>query len=136
MGSFKQLNISAQANKGIEIPVTIPGGNDGEGVITGDVLVILSTYSERFRKAEAEGFRKIREAMRNVEEENGSLNDSVYEEIALNSIAHLVSEWSYDEPCTQENVKEFLDANPHMYDIINRKAADHAAFFVDATNNC
>lgn len=135
MSSFKQLNVAAKANAGVKIAVVIPGGEQGDGIETGDTLTVLSTYSERFRKAEAEGFRRIREAIKQGQGHADAVSDELYEEIALNSIAHLVADWSYDEPCTLENVAEFLQANPHMYDIVNRQAADHTAFFVNAANS-
>ncbi|MFV0549357.1 MAG: hypothetical protein ACK5M5_11665 [Limnobaculum xujianqingii] len=135
MASFHDLNIAAKANAGIEIPVVLPSTDSSEGVPTGDMLTVLSVFSERFRKAETEGYRRIRENARNVEDKEQKTDEAIYEEVALNSIAQLVSDWTYDEPCTPENVKEFLVANPHMYDLINRIAADHAVFFGNAATS-
>lgn len=130
MASFRELNIASKANAGIEIPVIIPGGD--KGVQTGELLTVLSTYSERFRKAEADGYRRIREYVRDAEAKNKTMDDKIYEEVALDSIAQLIIDWTYDEPCTTENVKLFLQTNPHMYDTVNRVAADHSVFFANA----
>lgn len=135
MASFHDLNIAAKANAGIEVPVVLPCADASEGIPTGDVLTVLSIFSDRFRKAESEGYRHIRECVRNAEAKDQKIDNSVYEEVALNSIAQLVSDWTYDEPCTPENVKTFLVANPHMYDLINRIAADHAVFFTNAATS-
>lgn len=130
MASFRELNIAAKANAGIEIPVMIPGGE--QSVQTGELLTVLSTYSERFRKAEANGYRRIRESVREAEAKNEKMDEKIYEEVALDSIAQLIIEWTYDEPCTTENVKLFLQTNPHMYDTVNRVSADHSVFFASA----
>lgn len=135
MASFRELNIAAKANEGIEIPVVVPSAESGEGKSTGDMLTVLNTYSERFRKAEAEGFRRIRAASKKAEDAGQEIDNAIYEEVAHDSIAHLIVDWTYDEECTLENVKEFLAANPHMYDLINRLAADHDAFFGNAANS-
>ncbi|PHI29680.1 hypothetical protein [Budvicia aquatica] len=135
MASFHDLNIASKANAGIEVAVVIPSADTNEGIPTGDVLTVLSIFSERFRKAESEGYRRIRESLKATEDKDQKISQSVYEEVALDSIAQLVSDWSYDEPCTIENVKEFLSANPHMYDLINRLAADHAVFFGNAATS-
>lgn len=134
MASFHDLNIASKANAGIEVAVVIPSSHSKEDSQTGDMLTVLSTYSERFRKAEAEGYRRIREHVKNHPDE-AKIEDALYDDVALDSVVQLVSDWTYDEPCTAENVKAFLSSNPHMYDVVNRTAADHALFFGNAATS-
>lgn len=127
MSSFKDFYSVDAANEGVKIPVLMP-----DKTKTGDYLIIRGAESDAFRKAiiKAEQ-RKL--AIRSIEDEDARI------EAALDSIrvatAALVKEWSFDEPCTQENVTEFFKNRPSMQDFVDMAAKDYSLFFGKRLSN-
>lgn len=122
MGSFKKYNtVRDFENATTVIKIEYPGIGD-----TGETITIRSRFSKVFRDAQAKAQRQIAAmAMANKGKE---LADDVVKEIEDAQFAALISDWSFDEELTLENITEFLDANPQIYDKINSSAANDTLF--------
>ncbi|AUR88716.1 hypothetical protein NVP2117O_38 [Vibrio phage 2.117.O._10N.261.45.E9] len=118
------------AEKGIKLPLILPNGEK-----TDEYLVVLGVDSDTFRKANTVAIRSsanVRMTMpKATEEELAAAQD----EIELELIATLVTDWSFETECTKANVIEFLRNAPQLRDAVNIKAASRAAFFEKGATN-
>lgn len=122
MGSFKKLNTKRDFEGTTYVMVVnYPGQGD-----TGETLTIRSRYSKEFREAEAKAMRQL--SSMSMAAKGKALDADVMKDINDRSFATLVADWSFEEPCTIENVLEFLEANPQIFDEINSKAAQDSLF--------
>lgn len=122
MGSFKKLNTKRDFEGTTYVmKVNYPGQGD-----TGETLTIRSRYSKEFREAESKAMRQL--SAMSMAAKGKALADDVMKEINDRSFASLIADWSFEEPCTVENVCEFLEANPQIFDEINQKAAQDSLF--------
>jgi len=101
-----------KANEGVKLPLTTPDGKE-----TKHWLMIRGVDSDAFREAEAEAKRSIiqkriepGEAMRSV-------------------VASLISDWSFDKPCSRDEVMAFLLEAPQIADAVDKVAGDRKLFF-------
>lgn len=122
MGSFKSLNMKRDFdNNTFTLPIVYPGQGD-----TGETLSIRSRYSKEFRESEAKALRQLSSMTQAAK--GKELDADIVKDINDRSFAKLVAGWSFEEECTEENVIEFLEANPQIYDMINSKAAQDSLF--------
>lgn len=118
MGSFTKYNSIDGANAGARMPI-----KDASGTETEDWLHILGMDSEVFQK----GNKKMRRAMMAyLDKHNGATPaDEKYVELTIDEQrklqATLVQSWSFDEPCTPDNVLALFAAAPFV--------AEQADFF-------
>lgn len=115
-----QLYTRQQANDGVTTPILFP-----DGTPTGQTVTILSTDSDVFRKA-------ARESNRNrikVNELPESEQDEAHHANAITLVASLVTEWSLEDECSPENVRELLANSPTFKDLVNEVATDRSNFF-------
>lgn len=88
--------------------------------------MVRGTDSDAFRKAKFEGARAIRDLPANVNDwERAAARDDV----VMNSLVSLIADWSFEEPCTPEAVREFLINAPQIADAVDSAAADRSRFF-------
>ena len=50
-------------------------------------------------------------------------------------VACLVSSWSFEQPCTPENVQAFLRESPQIMEATDKVAANRRAFFKGSSNS-
>ena len=122
MGSRKKYNAQKDfGNATTVIPLIYPGIGD-----TGETITIRSRYSDAFREAQAKATRQI--AALTMATKGTKIDDAAVKQIEDMQFAVLIADWTFDEPCTPEEIIEFLEENPQVYDLINTKAAQDSLF--------
>lgn len=121
MTSMSDFHTRSVANEGIKVPLELP-----DGTKTDHYLMVRSIDSDAFRDAETESKRNALQiaSIDNPEEKNQALKD---EKNAL--LVSLVIDWTFEEECTPENVKRFLEEAPQIADTIDYMATRRALFF-------
>jgi len=113
------------ANKGIKVDLVKPDGED-----SGDYLRILGADSDRFRAASNDRAMDAIDII-NTKDPKEREEKELAHRISL--IASLVVDWSFDEPCTQAAVEEFLLNAPAIRDQIDQTAADRKRFLANGS---
>ena len=122
MGSFKKYNTVRDFQDSTHVlKLVYPGIGD-----TGETLTIRSQYSKEFREAKAKATRQI--STLTISRKGKDLEEDEIKLIEDTQFAALIADWSFEEECTVENIIEFLDANPQVYDLINTTAAQDTLF--------
>lgn len=122
MGSFKKYNtVRDFQDSTYVLKLVYPGIGD-----TGETLTIRSQYSKEFREAKARATRQI--STLTISRKGKDLDEDELKLIEDTQFAALIADWSFEEECTVENIIEFLDANPQVYDLINTTAAQDTLF--------
>jgi hypothetical protein len=120
--SFKKYNTVRDFQDSTHVlKLVYPGIGD-----TGETLTIRSQYSKEFREAKARATRQI--TTMTIARKGKDLDDDEVKLIEDTQFASLIAGWSFEEECTVENIIEFLDANPQVYDLINTTAAQDTLF--------
>lgn len=114
-------------NQGMKIPLVLPNGEESE-----DFLVIRSVDSDAFRMAESDAKREV---MRAAQVDDIDERRRIAKENTLNMQVALVKEWSFDEPCTPENVRVFLVGAPQVADALDQLATKRALFIEKKSQN-
>ena len=109
-----------RANEGIEVPLSLPDGTPTE-----HKLRILGVDSDVFRTEEAASRQRMLEAASS--KEGIAKFDHQAERVRL--VSYLVGSWSFEQPCTPENVQAFLRDAPQIMEAIDKVAANRRAFF-------
>lgn len=121
MSELSDFFTREKANEGIEVPLYLPDGGESEHKLT-----IRGVDSDAFRQAETEAKRRALElAADGKEPEDGRL--------AL--LAPLVAAWTFDEPCTPDNVRRLLKEAPQIADAVDRIAVRRSLFFAARPSN-
>lgn len=120
MASFNDFNSRDAGNEGIKIPLLALNGKESN-----EFIIVRSVDSDAFREAEAEGRR---DALKAAQVEDIAERRQMARESTLRMQVALVKDWSFDEPCTEENVREFLKGAPHISDAIDQLAAKRSLF--------
>ena len=122
MAGMEQFHTRAKANEGRKLFLATPNGEKTE-----HWLLILSQHSDKFRRARDTALQlraKEIALIKDPEERRQRAQDELG---AVQSA--LVADWSFEEPCTPENVQKFMREAPQIGDAIGRFAEDDAAFF-------
>lgn len=117
----------SKANEGVNFPLYLPSGEKSE-----HWLRVRGVDSDRFRQAELNSKRDILRIMQ-IEDEAERDEAVVQSKCAL--ISSLVVAWSFDRPCTPENVQAFFREAPQIMDAVDRAASKRALFFVGRSSN-
>lgn len=121
MSSMDKYKVRAQAQTPRKVYLRDPS----TGKETEDFLEVLSSLSDEFLEARDEAMQEAGQiATKDVAERKKLVKD-----IQLRMRASIVSGWSFPEPCTKENVVEFLRESPTVQQLITAAADNHAAFF-------
>ncbi len=115
----------AKANEGHKIPLHTP-----DGKLSPHWIRVRGVDSDSFIKARSRQSRRIGEiaAMPEDEQEEAIL------EATAEMLASLVAEWSFDMPCTKENVINFLREAPQIAAEIDKFASSRTFFFKTPSN--
>ena len=101
-------------NEGKKMPLYTPDGTE-----TSEFITVRGSYSDEFRS-------KNNQALRAAMKEK--LTEQEREQLRLESLAALVGGWSFTEPCTPENVVNFLREAPQIAESINTFSANLSNF--------
>lgn len=93
--------------------------------LTTDYLEIRSSLSDEFMDARDRSMQEVSE----IDEQDPKKRKALVKEIQLRMSAALVAGWSFSEPCTEENVVEFLREAPQVRNLVNSVADDAQRFF-------
>lgn len=115
-----------RANEGVKVPLFYPDGRPSD-----HHLYVRSKLSDHFRIAEQAAYRKATDIAQ-IEDQDEQAE--AFRDLTLDTIASLVSGWSFDKECTQENVKEFLQQAPQIADMVDQLAKKKALFFGNKSN--
>ena len=102
------------ANEGIELPLLLPDGTKTE-----HWLRIRGVDADGFRKAEARSKRKMLEI---AAEKDLDKRDAEVEDTRLAMLAALVIGWSFDNPCTEAEIKRLFREAPQIAEQVDRTA--------------
>ncbi len=117
-----------RANEGIELPLYLPTGEK-----TAHVLRIRGIDSDAFKTEEAESRRRLLDLA--AADLNKAVQASVAQEEKLAILSALVISWTFDMPCTRENVRRFLQEAPQIADQIDRLSSRRQLFFRNGSGN-
>lgn len=115
--SFAKYETRKTINKGARLELADPT----TGEATGDWLKI--------RYSLADDYAMAREEVERSDAITGA-QDSGSVERTARYLAPLIADWSFDEPCTPENVFEFLCIAPHVHGAIVQKATLEGKLYV------
>lgn len=114
-----------KANEGQRLPLRSPDGKP-----TDHWLQVRHVYSDAFQAAEEASMREIQERILALGEKPDAGKIAEAKRDGTNRLlSSLVAAWSFDKPCTPENVQAFLANAPQIAEQINRFAADAKRFF-------
>ena len=111
------------SNKGIELPLPLPNG-----MPSGDHLVILGKWSDKFRTEEAEMKREAVQAASKYQDDKVKRAKAM-REIEIKFVSSLVTGWSFDVAFNQNNVQKFLFNAPQIMELIDRAVVNDSLFF-------
>lgn len=125
MSSYKKLHILEQANEGIRLALKGPSGD-----LTEDWITVRGIDSDVFQHANKNMRRKL---LGYLEEKGLSAKDSPeYVDMMIQQTrelqASLVVAWSFDEPCTNENILELFTNAPYIAEQVDLHASKRELF--------
>lgn len=121
MSDMDQFFTADAANEGVKLPLTNATGGE-----TDHYLVVLGVDSDVFRRADA---KAKRDAFRLAAIEDEEERITAVTKAQTELVACLVSDWSFDQECTHENVVAFLNKAPQIAAQIDTVAGDRRLFF-------
>ena len=125
MSSFKKLNTRNGSNAGTRVLLQDPDGKP-----TQDWIHVLGMDSDIFQRAT----RRMRINIMAYLEEKGLESKATDEYAEFTAVeqrklqASLVTSWSFDEPCTAENVIELLTNAPYIGTQLDDAASKRSQF--------
>lgn len=123
MSAMDAFKIRGRANEGRQLPLPALDGSD-----SGHWLRVRSQWSDAFRAARDEALQQAAQwTLLSDDERRAAMEESV---LAVRST--LVADWSFEEPCTPDNVRGFLKDAPQIAELVDKAGADDAAFFAGA----
>lgn len=122
MGDMAKYEVRARAN----VPQRVYLHDPATGEKTDDWLDIVSSLSDAFRLAKD---RAMQDAGAMSAERDDAKRREAIEAAKRTMQAGLVAAWSFDQPCTPENVAAFLLEAPQVAMMVVAIADDNARFF-------
>lgn len=120
MASMKDFYTRDAGNRGTKVPLFLPDGKKTE-----QYLIVRSVDSDAFREASADARREV---IRAAQVDDLDERRKMARESTLNLQVSLVKDWSFDEECTPEAVREFLIGAPHIADELDQLCSKRELF--------
>lgn len=122
------------SNEGVKLPLNLPSGKKTDEFlilygIDSDVYLTAVEESNRALFNRIVQFKKDHQGEEPNEEEQRKISLEVAKENHVFKIASLVKGWSFDEPCTQENVRKLLTEAPYLVEAIEIACGTRQNFF-------
>jgi hypothetical protein len=114
-------------NEGIQVPLFRPDGTKSDHWIK-----IAGQYSDRFIKARSS---LMRQASTIAKIDNPEERETAIYENGLKLTASLVLDWSFEKPCTPENVVDFLRQAPQIANAIDGVASQQVLFLKSSSKS-
>lgn len=124
---MEQFFTREKANEGVDLPLYLPNGELSEYNIT-----VRGIDSDAFREAETTAKRK---AIDVAQIKNPDERALAVKTVQIECIASLVAGWNLPTEYTHNNVVKLLTEAPQIADMVNRFAAQRAAFFVKKSSS-
>ena len=121
--TMDQFFTRQRANEGVTLPLYLP-----DGTPTSHSIKIRGVDSDIFKAAEAESSRRLMDMGLDLLNNKEALTRIVTEEKQA-VIAALVISWTFEKPCTLENVKELFREAPQIAEQVDRLASKRSLFF-------
>ncbi len=122
MSSFKDHFTRDKANEGVRVPLLL-GLKD-----TGDWIHVVGTESDRYRTARDKYFRGLRDVSR-LPDGPGKEDSKSALSLALDAV--YITDWSFDEECTEDNIIEALTGAPQIRDALNIMAITRGDWYAE-----
>lgn len=111
------------SNKGIELPLPLPNG-----MPSGDHLVVLGKWSDKFRTEEAEMKREAVQAASKYQDDKVKRAKAM-REIEIKFVSSLVIGWSFDVEFDQKNVQKLFFNAPQIMELVDQSVVKDSLFF-------
>lgn len=120
-----QFHTRAKSSEGVNVPLMLPDGSPTEHWVK-----VRGVDSDEYRRADS---RARRRAIDIAQEKDEAKREDMIEDTKLDVLSVLVADWSFDRPCTPEEVKAFLREAPQIADLVDKTAYKRALFFVKSS---
>lgn len=124
----ERFSTSAECEDGVRVDLV-----DRAGEPTGDWLMVRGRDSKVWRRADDRAARRIREASAPREGESAAVREQriteTVEAAYLDLSSAAVLSWSFQEECTPEAVRAFLEHAPYVRRQVDAVAEDLQLFF-------
>lgn len=115
-----------RSNEGVKMPILSPAGKD-----EGEWFRVLGTESTVFKAAIVEKDRRLVE----IAQLTADQQEEAKAEMWTRLTAALVVGWSFDNPCTPEEVIELLNEDRDLATQVNTFVTDRGRFFGEESNS-
>lgn len=123
MAGLELFHTRARANEGVRLPLYAPDGSPTE-----HWLQVRHVWSDAFQEANDVAVAEVSEAVLAAQGDHAKIA-AAKREAQIKLWAALVAAWSFDEPCTPENVAAWLREAPQIGRVLDKFAADSKRFF-------
>lgn len=134
MTDISVFKIRDEANEGVRIPLSAPGGKPTE-----HWLMIRSVWCDDFQEARSELIRQAIADGKTVaaapEAEAKAIRKDLDRKRRAVAAASLVAGWSFDIEPTEQNKADFLNDAPQILAWVERIAEDDTRFFGKESGN-
>lgn len=120
-----QFHTRTKSGEGVSVPLMLPDGSPTEHWVK-----VRGVDSDEYRRADS---RARRRAIDIAQEKDEAKREDMIEDTKLDVLAVLVADWSFDKPCTSEEVKAFLREAPQVADLVDKTAYKRALFFAKSS---
>lgn len=118
---MEQFFTHSKASAGVRLPLTDPLGRP-----TDHWIHIIGTDSDEFRIKDSAAKRRAVEISAIEDDEERALATMA---MTRDLIAHLVKSWSFDKPCTHENVVAFFKEAPQIQRSVDVAGSSRSLFY-------
>jgi len=118
--AFSDFFTKPASEAGVKIPLPLPDGSESS-----EWVLVAGMESDRYRQANAIAEREALSIPSDVD--HADRVEAMYV-TSTRLIASLIIEWSFKKELSLSSATELLDNAPYIRDLINRSAADRAAF--------
>jgi hypothetical protein len=127
MASFKQLTTRALHNEGAVLNVVGP-----DGKATGETIRVRGVDSDEFRRVDSASRRDMIRFLSEKGDADKARDSDEFnkftEEGRLKLQAALIVDWSFEEPCTEDNKLELLREAPYIAKQVDEFAGKRSNF--------
>jgi len=123
MAGLELFHTRARANEGVRLPLYAPDGSPTE-----HWLQVRHVWSDAFQEANDVAVAEVSEAVLAAQGDLAKIA-AAKREAQIKLWTALVAAWSFDEPCTPENVAAWLREAPQIGKVLDKFAADSKRFF-------
>jgi hypothetical protein len=125
---MEQFFTRDKANEGKKLSLVLPDGKPSD-----EWIVIRSLDSDAYQKA---SLKRQRLALKTAESDlTDEELDALSMQAGLDVLVSLVADWSFDDPCNEENVRKLLINAPQIKDAIDVAAHKRAFFYAPSSNS-